>query len=116
MRPSVPGESRPGPRCGRPFVFGLGFAGVDACPARRGRTVLTEVCSVERLGLGFVVEVNEARCDGCRQCLHTCHFGALLWVSSDKTILVDPWACNGCGTCTTICLRDALTLRLRSER
>jgi MinD superfamily P-loop ATPase len=89
---------------------------VDGWHAPGRCTVTTEVCFLERLELGFVVEVNEAHCDGCRQCLHACNYGALLWVSSDQTILVDPWACSGCGTCTTICLRDAVTLRPRSER
>jgi heterodisulfide reductase subunit A len=59
--------------------------------------------------------LDEARCDGCRSCLHTCTYHALLWVTSDRQVLIDPWACNGCGTCTTYCPSQAIRLVARAR-
>ncbi|NIS81168.1 MAG: 4Fe-4S dicluster domain-containing protein [Anaerolineales bacterium] len=62
----------------------------------------------------YVVMLNDSFCDGCRQCLPSCTFGAMIWVRSDETLLIDSWACTGCGTCVTACPGHALKLRPRS--
>ncbi len=55
-------------------------------------------------GVTAMVAVPEgAHCDNCQACLRlsTCH--ALLWAASDRLILIDLWARNGCGTSVTAC-------------
>jgi len=52
---------------------------------------------VDEVALGFVALLDESQCDGCRACLRSCNYGALIWVSADRMILADPWACTGCG-------------------
>jgi MinD superfamily P-loop ATPase len=70
--------------------------------------------------VGTLVEVvaslDEARCDGCRECLRECRSMALTWVTSERMLLVDPWACTGCGACVTACSRQALSLCYRDVR
>lgn len=63
--------------------------------------------------LTFVCRLEEARCDGCRACLPACSHGALVWVQTERTLLIDPWACTGCGTCVTACPQGALRLTSR---
>jgi MinD superfamily P-loop ATPase len=64
----------------------------------------------------LVAQLDEARCDGCRECLRWCSYGALIWASADQTVLVDPWACTGCSACVTACSRQALGLQARGRR
>lgn len=71
---------------------------------------MTAALATERT---WVVELDDARCSGCRLCLPACGSGALLWVRSDAVLLVDSWACDGCGSCVTRCPEDALALRRR---
>jgi MinD superfamily P-loop ATPase len=68
---------------------------------------------VDEVALGYVVALDESRCDGCRECLRSCNFGALIWVTAERVILADPWACTGCGACVTTCARAALSLQAR---
>ncbi|HEY42718.1 MAG TPA: 4Fe-4S dicluster domain-containing protein [Anaerolineae bacterium] len=49
-------------------------------------------------------------------CLPACNYEALIWVRSDEMLLIDPWACNGCGKCITTCPKGALELQPRPER
>lgn len=65
--------------------------------------------------LGMVAVLDEARCDGCRECLRLCKARALIWASADRMVLLDPWACTGCGSCVSACSRKALSLAIRDE-
>jgi MinD superfamily P-loop ATPase len=58
----------------------------------------------------YVISVDEGRCDACRECLPACSYGGLINVPGEKQPMIDPWACTGCGTCVTVCSRQALTL------
>ncbi len=59
------------------------------------------------------VAVNERICahsrsqkSGCSNCLDVCATDAI--VSAGDTIRLDPYLCQGCGTCTTVCPSGAL--------
>lgn len=59
------------------------------------------------------VAVNERLCahsrsqkSGCSNCLEVCATAAI--VSAGDTIQLDPYLCQGCGTCTTVCPSGAL--------
>lgn len=62
---------------------------------------------------GMVAILDEELCDGCRICLPTCNFNALLWISGDDILLHDHWSCTGCGTCVSACPLNALSLQPR---
>ncbi|MGD2058646.1 MAG: 4Fe-4S binding protein [Anaerolineales bacterium] len=61
----------------------------------------------------LVIHLDETRCDGCRQCLPACSYGGLLSAPGERKPYIDPWACTGCGTCTTVCPLEALWLQAR---
>lgn len=59
------------------------------------------------------VAVNDRLCahsrsqkSGCSNCLEVCATEAI--VSAGNTIKLDPYLCQGCGTCTTVCPSGAL--------
>ncbi|MEW6566813.1 MAG: 4Fe-4S dicluster domain-containing protein [Chloroflexota bacterium] len=68
---------------------------------------------MQPIELEFVAELIDGRCSGCRECLSHCAVRALLWVQGEEAVLIDPWACTGCGTCTTACPQEALHMRPR---
>jgi ferredoxin len=49
---------------------------------------------------------GRAQKSGCRQCLDVCTTDAI--VSAGEKIKLDPYLCQGCGTCTTVCPSGAL--------
>lgn len=88
--------------------------------AAPGRDPLDQALAVIDL-LGFegefekprYVTVNERQCAhsrsqkaGCRNCIDACATEAI--VSAGNVIKLDPYLCQGCGTCTTVCPSGAL--------
>ena len=62
------------------------------------------------------VAVNDRLCAhgrsqkaGCRQCIDVCSSEAI--VSAGDKIALDPYLCQGCGTCTTVCPSGALSFQ-----
>ena len=61
----------------------------------------------------FVAQVDREKCNGCRNCLRQCQFGAIRYSSSGSNVEVDRQLCYGCGVCRATCARDAITLSAR---
>jgi len=58
----------------------------------------------------YLVELNDAACRGCGECVAMCSFGAL---RMDRTLgrpIVDHDRCYGCGVCRHACAAGALFL------
>lgn len=55
--------------------------------------------------------VDELQCDLCGECSRFCQYHAIT-VLKDR-VLVFPELCHGCGGCTLVCPRDAITERER---
>lgn len=51
--------------------------------------------------------IDEARCNGCGDCVAACAVAAL-WVKEGKARLTRPLACDYCGRCEEVCLEDAI--------
>jgi Pyruvate/2-oxoacid:ferredoxin oxidoreductase delta subunit len=62
----------------------------------------------------YVAEVNPELCNGCRQCMRVCQFGAMGYSAASKKIFIDIRRCYGCGICRASCTKDAIRLRQRS--
>ncbi len=58
----------------------------------------------------YVAEVDSELCNGCRQCMRVCQFGAIGFSAANKKVVIDPRRCYGCGICRASCSKDAITL------
>lgn len=62
----------------------------------------------------YVAEVDPELCNGCRQCMRVCQFGAIGYSGANKKVFIDPLRCYGCGICRASCTKDAIHLHDRS--
>jgi Pyruvate/2-oxoacid:ferredoxin oxidoreductase delta subunit len=63
----------------------------------------------------FVAAVNSNMCNGCKQCMQACQFGALSYSAASKKARVDVRRCYGCGICRMKCEKQAITLLNRTS-
>lgn len=63
----------------------------------------------------YVGEIQADVCNGCRECLRQCQFGALTWSASNKKAVIDQRWCYGCGVCRAVCKPKAITLVDRAQ-
>jgi len=59
----------------------------------------------------WTAEVNPELCDGCRQCLRLCQFGAMGYSVANRKVVVDTRRCYGCGICRAACYEKAICLK-----
>lgn len=63
----------------------------------------------------YVAAVDPDLCNGCRQCMRVCQFGAVSYSVANKKAVIDQQACYGCGICRSVCRKDAIALEERSK-
>jgi ferredoxin len=63
----------------------------------------------------YVAEANPELCNGCRQCMRVCQFGAIGYSAANKKIVIDIRRCYGCGICRASCTKNAIKLHQRSS-
>jgi len=63
----------------------------------------------------YVGQIDPDACNGCRECLRQCQFGALTWSASNKKAVIDQRWCYGCGVCRAVCKKNAITLMDRAK-
>jgi Fe-S-cluster-containing hydrogenase component 2 len=63
----------------------------------------------------YVAESDPEKCNGCRQCMRVCQFGALGYSPATEKVNVDQRWCYGCGICRSACTKDAVRLRDRAS-
>jgi ferredoxin len=83
-----------------PFIGGICNCDRSDCGAMQG-TVTEGIPSMFRAE--YVAEVNPELCNGCRQCMRVCQFGAIGYSAANKKIFIDPLRCYGCGICRASC-------------
>jgi len=93
-----------------PFIGGICNCDRTDCLAMRS-TVTYRMPVMFRAE--YVAEVNLELCNGCRQCMRVCQFGAISYSAAQKKALIDPRRCYGCGICRASCTKDAITLHDR---
>lgn len=62
----------------------------------------------------YISEVNQELCNGCRQCMRVCQYGAIIHSAAQGKVIIDPRRCAGCGICRATCAKDAITMHDRS--
>lgn len=63
----------------------------------------------------YVAVVDPDQCNGCRQCMRVCQFGAISYSASNKKTVIDLRRCYGCGICRSVCQKDAVRLEDRRK-
>lgn len=63
----------------------------------------------------YVCRIDWERCNGCKNCLRQCQFGAMFYSSAMSKVYIDPARCYGCGVCRAACPAGAIELLPRSE-
>jgi ferredoxin len=95
-----------------PFIGGLCNCDQD-CMAYRITHVRKDYPVMFRAE--WVAEIIPQNCNGCRQCMRRCQFGAIRYSSANKKSFIDPMACYGCGACRSMCQLKAIKLMPRAE-
>ena len=60
----------------------------------------------------YIVNITEAKCNGCGECVNECPAGAISMIQKDgeQVASVNVAMCKGCGACAAICEPEALQL------
>lgn len=58
----------------------------------------------------YIASVDPSACDGCRECMSRCYFGAITYDRQNKKCSLKAEKCFGCGICRAVCKHDAISL------
>ncbi len=95
-----------------PFIGGICNCDRSDCSAMRA-TVTAGVPVMFRAE--YVAGVNPDLCNGCRQCMRVCQFGAMGYSIAREKVVIDLGKCYGCGICRASCTKNAIVLNERSS-
>jgi ferredoxin len=95
-----------------PFIFGICNCDRPDCMAMQ-MTVTYGTPTFFRSE--YVAHSDPASCDGCRQCMRVCQFGAIGYSATQKKSYIDPRRCYGCGICRSVCKKEAIHLQDRAQ-
>ena len=62
----------------------------------------------------YVASIDWESCNGCRNCVKYCNFGAISYSASIAKCYINQFQCYGCGVCRAACPKDAITMRDRN--
>ena len=90
-----------------PYIGGL-------CNCDRSDCLAMKATVTHRFPVMFKAEsiasVSPDACNGCRQCMRFCQFGAIGYSAANRKAEIDPRQCYGCGICRTGCKLGAISL------
>lgn len=95
-----------------PFIGGLCNCARSDCIAMKA-TVTHDFPVMFRAE--YVAKNDMERCNGCRQCMKVCQFGAIAYSGAEEKTTVDSRRCYGCGICRAACSQGAISLVDRSS-
>ncbi|MDC0584428.1 4Fe-4S dicluster domain-containing protein [Bacteroidales bacterium] len=71
-------------------------------------TMIITTIGCENMFNDGIYSVNADKCDGCRDCLAACNFGAITFQNSKAVISSSN--CVGCGKCPAYCDEGAISI------
>jgi len=63
----------------------------------------------------YVSAVDLDTCNGCKNCMRQCQYGAIRFSATNKKVVIDTRTCYGCGFCRSACHHDAIALHARLD-
>jgi len=93
-----------------PFIAGICNCDQVDCLAMRC-TVKHQIPIMFRAE--YIAAVDPDLCNGCRQCMRLCQFGAISYSAANGKVVIDQARCYGCGICRSVCQKDAIRLEER---
>ena len=94
-----------------PYIGGICNCTVNECMALKVRTQLDLPVLFKA---EYVASIDWDECNGCRDCMKLCNFGAISYSAYADKCSVNQLRCYGCGVCRVECPRDAIALRDRN--
>lgn len=64
----------------------------------------------------YIAQISSDLCNGCRQCVRVCQFGAMVYNNTGNKVMIDQKRCYGCGICRANCPQNAIKLKERFSR
>ncbi len=95
-----------------PFIGGICNCDRSDCIAMK--TTVTHGLPV-MFRAEYVAKVDADACNGCRQCMTACQFGAIGYSAASKKSSIDARRCYGCGICRAACSKEAISLLDRTS-
>jgi Pyruvate/2-oxoacid:ferredoxin oxidoreductase delta subunit len=95
-----------------PFIAGVCNCDRSDCLAMR--CTVTEGIPI-MFRAEYVAGVDPDKCNGCRQCMRVCQFGAIAYSAANRKAVIDQRRCYGCGICRSVCTKDAITIEPRGR-
>jgi len=101
------------------WTFGMPFIGV-ICNCNLSDCVMLKIQAehgtVRSVTRGeYVAQVDPDKCNGCKECLKVCNFGAISFSSTMNRARINQFQCWGCGICRLVCQKDAISLKDRNK-
>jgi ferredoxin len=62
----------------------------------------------------YVSAIDWDKCNGCRECMKMCNFGAISYSSAVEKCYIDQFKCCGSGLCRSVCPANAITMHDRN--
>ena len=63
----------------------------------------------------YICQVDLDQCNGCKECMRQCQFGAQFYSSALGKVMIEPKLCFGCGVCRAACPQNAISLFPRAK-
>lgn len=90
-----------------PYIGGICNCTVNECLALKTRTRLDLPILFKA---EHVATIDWEECNGCRDCMKSCNFGAINYSAYVDKCSINQLQCYGCGVCRALCPKDAITL------
>ena len=97
-----------------PFIYGVCNCTATDCGAMKGRLRGGLPVAFPMFKAEYVATIDWESCNGCKDCLKNCQFGAISYSPTVQKCYIDQFQCYGCGVCRALCNRDAITLKDRN--
>jgi ferredoxin len=94
-----------------PYIGGICNCTVNECLALKTRTRLDLPILFKA---EYVARIDWEECNGCRDCMKSCNFGAINYSAYASKCSINQLQCYGCGVCRALCPNDAISLQDRN--